>query len=319
LGRKFPTAEEEQFMTNTGNPGVMFIAAHQDDAEGVAGGLFAKLNSKRDIRGRVSCFTDGRVGHNRVEFLKYPERLTEIRDKEAANAAAVYGFDYQRLLDDEGKPFKDARLEVNWKTRGAAWKAIRDFQPDLVITLPVNDSTDPYGMHNDHTNVGEIVKRTAYLIPAPLTFPEFYPEGFMENSGDDQDFEYIKPPIIMTAHDPYSGKIQPDAVVSLTEDELDRKVQAWGAHLSQWQEWLPWVGRYDAPADTDSLRESLISRSNRLAGNLPIDPKPGEVYESFTITKWALRVPTIEEIKFYFPDDVLGYEFAEKRIAELSQ
>ena len=299
-------------------PGIMFIAAHQDDAEGLAGGLFAKLRESLDSRGRVTCFTDGSVGHYRAEYLKNPGRLTEIRHKEAAEAASIYGFDYQRLVDDEGKSFKDARLEVNWKTRGAVWKAIRDFQPDLIITLPVNDPTDPYGMHNDHANVGEIVKRTAYLIPAPLAFPEYYPDGFIESLGDDHEFVYVAPPIIVTVHDPYSGKIQPDIVVTLTEEELERKVQAWGSHISQWQQWLPWVSRSEVPNDTDSLRQSLIDRSNRLAKSLPVKPKQGEVYESFTITKWALRVPEIGEIKRYFPSDILDYKFAEKKIAELS-
>lgn len=298
-------------------PGVMFIAAHQDDAEGTAAGLFAKLRKNLDIRGRVACFTDGSVGHQDAKYLKSPKKLTKIRDGEASKAASVFGFDYQRLVDNKGKPFKDARLEVNWKTRGSIWKAVCDFQPDLVITLPVNDPADPYGMHNDHTNVGEIVKRTAYLFPAPLAFPEYYPEDFIENLDKNYEFDYVKPPIIVTVHDPYSGVIQPDIVVSITEDELDQKVQAWGAHLSQWKEWLPWVGRYAAPDDTESLKQSLISRSNRLAKSLPIKPTPGAVYESFTITKWALRVPTIDEIKKYFPDDALDYEFAEKKIREL--
>jgi LmbE family N-acetylglucosaminyl deacetylase len=303
---------------NMNKSGIMFIAAHQDDAEGLAGGLFAKLSKKLDSRGIVACLTDGSVGHYRAEYIKNQKNLIKMRDEEATNAASIYGFNYQRLVDNEGKSFKDGRLEVNWQTRGAVWKAIRDFKPDLVVTLPVNDYTDPYGMHNDHTNIGEIVKRTAYLIPAPLAFPEYLSKEFIEILSDSDEFEYIIPPIIITAHDPYSGKIQPDIVISLTEDELDKKVQSWGAHLSQWKEWLPWVGKYDAPIDTESLKKSLISRSHRLAQSLPIKPKENEVYESFTITKWALRVPTIDEIKKYFPDDVLDYKYAEKKIAELS-
>ncbi|MGB9594848.1 MAG: PIG-L deacetylase family protein [Candidatus Poribacteria bacterium] len=294
--------------------GIMFIAAHQDDAEGLAGGLLVKLSKKLNPRGVVACLTDGSVGHYRTEFLKNPKKLIQMRDKEAKNAASVYGFDYKRLTDNNRRSFKDGRLEVNWKTRGAVWKAIRDFRPDLVITLPVNDYTDPYGMHNDHTNVGEIVKNTAYLIPAPLAFPEYVSKDIY----DKEEFEYIQPPIIVTVHDPYSGKIQPDIVVSLTEEEIDQKVKAWGAHLSQWKEWLPWVGRYEAPLDTESLKKSLIARSHRFAQSLPIKPKKDEVYESFTITKWALRVPTLDEIKKYFPDDVLEYKFAEKKIKELS-
>ena len=299
-------------------PGIMFVAAHQDDAEGLAGGLLSKLSKVLDPRGVVACLSDGSVGHYRAEFAKDVSKLVKMRDKEAKNAASVYGFGYQRLVDCNKASFKDGRIEVNWKTRGAVWKAIRDFQPDLVITLPINDYTDPYGMHNDHTNVGEIVKRTAYLIPAPLAFPEYLSNDFVGILSDDDEFEHIPPPIIVTAHDPYSGKIQPDIVVSLTEDELNQKVEAWGAHLSQWQEWLPWIARYDAPSDTESLKKSLIDRSHRLAQSLPIKPKGDEVYESFTITNWALRVPTIDEIKKYFPDDALEYKFAEKKIAELS-
>lgn len=297
--------------------GIMFIAAHQDDAEGLAGGLFAKLK-KYSFRGCVACLTDGTVGHYKAEYLKYPDRLEKMRDSEASKAASIYGFEYKRLLDSEGNPFKDAQLEVDYKSRGAVWKAIRDFRPDLIITLPVNDSTDPYGMHNDHTNVGEIVKRTAYLIPAPLAFPEFYSKDFIESIDEDYEFDYIEPPIIVTAHDPYSGKIEPDIVISLTEEELDMKVSSWGAHVSQWQQWLPWVARYKAPLDVDTLRKSLIERSNRLSKSLPVKPKPGEVYESFTITNWALRIPKIDEIKKYFPDDVLNYKYAEKKIAKLS-
>ncbi len=302
---------------NDEKPGIMFIAAHQDDAEGLAGGLFAKLK-KYNFRGCVACFTDGTVGHYKAEYLKYPDRLKKIRDDEATKAASIYGFEYKRLLDSDGNPFKDARLEVNWNSRGAVWKAIRDFHPDLIITLPVNDPADPYGMHNDHTNVGEIVKRTAYLIPAPLAFPEFYPKNFIESISENYEFDYVEPPIIITAHDPYSGKIEPDIVISLTEDELDMKVDSWGAHVSQWQQWLPWVSRYEAPKNTDDLRKSLIQRSNQLLKSLPIKPKPGEVYESFTITNWALRIPEIDEIKKYFPDDVLDYKYAEKKIAKLS-
>lgn len=305
-------------MRDLKKPGVMFIEGHQDDAEYLAAGLFARLkNNLPDLQGFIACLTDGSVGHYRGEYFEHPDKLTERRDEEARNAADVFGFDYQRLVDNKGESFKDARLEVNWKTRGAAWKAIRDFQPDLIITLPVNDATDPYGMHNDHTNVGEIVKRIAYLIPAPLAFPEYYPKGFIENLAPDYEFPYIKPPIIITVHDPYSGKIRPDIVISLTNDELEKKVEACGSHKSQWQEWLPWVERREAPTDKDSLRQSLIDRSNRLAKSLPIEPKLGGVYESFTITMWALRIPGLDEIKKYFPGDILNYEFAEKKIKEL--
>jgi len=73
-------------------PGIMFIAAHQDDAEGLAGGLLSKLSKRLNPRGVVACLTDGSVGHYRTEFLKDPKKLNQIRDEEAKNAALIYGF-----------------------------------------------------------------------------------------------------------------------------------------------------------------------------------------------------------------------------------
>jgi LmbE family N-acetylglucosaminyl deacetylase len=66
-------------MTNENKPCIMFVAAHQDDAEGLAGGLFAKLEKKLNPRGLVACFTDGSVGHYRTEFIKNQEKLIEMR------------------------------------------------------------------------------------------------------------------------------------------------------------------------------------------------------------------------------------------------
>lgn len=292
----------------------MFLSAHQDDMQGAAGGLFAKLQKQLEYQGLEVCLTDGTVGHYKPEYLKNPQELSKRRVNEATQAAKTLGFDYKLLTDSRGENFKDGDLEINRATKGAVWAAIRDFQPDLLVTLPVNNIHDPYGMHNDHTNVGEIVKRVAYLIPAPFAFPEFYPEGYIENLSDDEEIPYINPPIIVTIHDPYSGQIEPDLVIDIS-GLIDKKVEAWSKHISQWKEWLPWVGRYDVPESPEELKQSLIDRSNRLAKNMGIEQG---LYESFTITKWALRVPTIEEIKTYFPDDIYNYELAEKKIKALS-
>lgn len=293
---------------------IMFISPHQDDMQDAAGGLLAKLRKHIEYEGLEVCLTDGSVGHYESKYLKNPQILSKRRVNEATQAASVLGFDYKLLTDSKGKNFKDGDLEVNRATKGAVWAAIRDFQPDLLFSPPVNNIHDPFGMHNDHTNVGEIVKRVAYLISAPLAFPEFYPEGYIENLSDDEALPYINPPIIVTTHDPYSGQIEPDLIIEIS-DVIDKKVEAWSKHVSEWKEWLPWVGRYDVPESPEELKQSLIDRSNRLAKNMGVE---AGLYESFTITKWALRVPTIEEIKTYFPGDIFNYELAEEKIKELS-
>lgn len=293
---------------------IMFIGAHQDDMQGAAAGLFAKLQKALPYEGLEVTLTDGSVGHYLPTYGKHPKRLTDIRVKESTKAAKTLGFDYQLLTDINGNTFPDGDLQITRATKGAVWAAIRNFQPDLLITLPVNDISDSFGMHNDHTNVGEIVKRIAYLIPAPFAFREYYSSQQLETVDDNAPVPYIKPPIIVTTHDGYSGQIDPDLVIDIS-DTIDVKVESYAKHVSQVQEWLPWIGCTSVPQGLDDLRERLLTNSNRLIRKLNL---PKGIYEAFTITAWG-AIPTIEDIKTFFPGDVFDYQLAHKKITEQFQ
>ncbi len=287
----------------------MFVDAHPDDMQGAAGGYLARLKDSLEFVGLETTLTDGTVGHFRAEYLKHPERLREIRQREAAEGARLLGFEHRLLTDRHGNYFNDANLEVNRITKGTVWAAVREFKPDLLLTLPVNEVADHYGMHNDHTNVGEIVKRIAYLIPAPYAFPEYYDPEEVNRMDEGAEPDHINPPVIVTVHDGYSGQIQPDLVIDI-EAYSDTKAEAWGKHESQWREWLPWIGRYPPPADFAELKTRMGGRRRRLARGLGL--KDG-LYEAYTITDWG-ATPTLEQIKTWFPGDVCDYELAAKKI-----
>lgn len=292
---------------------IMFVGAHQDDMQGTAAGAFAQLRESLEYEGLEVSLTDGTVGHHSPEYLRDPGRLKELRVKEAAAAASRIGFDYQLLTDWQGNEFPDADLQITRETKGAVWAAIRSFQPDLLVTLPINDISDSFGMHNDHTNVGEIVKRVAYLIPAPYAFREYYTDADMEALEAKGEPAYIEPPLIVTTLDVYSGQIEPDIVVDVTA-QADAKAEAFAKHVSQAQEWLPWIGRYRPPQDKAELRQQMEQRSSKMAVKLGL---PSGVYEAFTLTAWA-KQPTLGTVKRFFPRDVFGHARAEDKIRKLN-
>ncbi len=289
---------------------VMFVGAHQDDMQGAAAGLLAKMQKHLTMEGLEATLTNGAGGHCEARYLRDPQALVKRRLAEARAGAKLVGFDYKLLTDLRGRQFPDSDLQITRDSKGAVWNAIRQFQPDLLLTLPVNDVSDCFGMHNDHTHVGEIVKRIAYLIAAPFAFPEWYTQEYLDQFADDQPLPYVKPPIIVTTHDGYSGQIDPDLIIDITE-EADVKAEAFNQHESQVQEWLPWVGRYEKPKDVRELKERLVRRSRAIAEKHGL--KDG-YYEAYTITNWG-TAPTLDEIKTFFPGDALNYSLAEKKLA----
>ncbi len=292
---------------------VMFIGAHQDDMQGAAAGAFAQLRESLDYDGLEVSLTNGIVGHHGPKYLRDPARLTALRVKEATEAARVVGFDYRLLNDWRGNEFPDADLQITRESKGAVWAAVRDFQPDLLVTLPINDIRDSFGMHNDHTNVGEIVKRIAYLIPAPYAFREYYSEADIEALAAVDEPPYVAPPLIVTTHDCYSEQIDPDIVLDVTA-QADAKAEAFAKHVSQAQEWLPWIGRYKAPQSKAELRKGMEQRSRKLAAKLGL---PSGIYEAFTLTSWA-KTPTLDDVKRFFPNDAFDHRRARDKIRSLS-
>ncbi len=291
-------------------PKIMFVGAHQDDMQGAAAGLFAKLRKHLDYEGLEVTLTNGAGGHQSAKYLKYPDELIQRRLLEAQTGAKKLGFSYQLLQNTQGQTFPDGDLQITRETKAAVWQAVRQFQPQLLVTLPVNHIHDSFGMHNDHTNTGEIVKRIAYLIAAPLAFPETYDSSYVRSLNGTEELPYVQPPFIATTHDGYSGQIEPDLIIDIT-DEISTKAEAFYQHVSQVDEWLPWVGRYPKPNNVNELQERLARRSAKIAADFGL--KDG-VYEAYTLTAWG-SIPSLEDVKTFFPGDALGYEMAAKKLA----
>jgi|CZCB01.1.fsa_nt_gi hypothetical protein len=105
--------------------------------------------------------------------------------------------------------------------------------------------------------------------------------------------------------------MEPDLVIDIS-DVVDVKVESYMQHVSQVTEWLPWVGRYPAPRTPEEVKEWLNQRSERLVKKLGLAPG---YYEAFNITAWG-TVPSLEDLKLFFPGEVFDYELAQCKLAQ---
>lgn len=257
--------------------------AHQDDWEFTTAGLWAKLRKGGlEFDGLVLTTTDGRSGHSSEK----PDALVQRRCEEARRAAAVVGCRYECLRDAEGKTFWNGQLIVDNRARGAVWKIIRDFQPDVIFCPPRPE--DPRaGCHNDHINTANIVWSIAYQIQVPHAFPQF---AYSD--------EPRREPIIVAVYDGYQLGRGYDIAVDITEG-FDKKVAALDCHRSQMYEWLPWVGGYPAPNNRAALARDLLARHRQLNRRLGLrSPHP---HEFFYLTRWG-RAVRRQDLRTFFPD-----------------
>ena len=168
----------------------LFIGPHPDDIEIGAGATAAKLAAA----GKKVCFLvciDGRFGDANAPRGVTPEALAAMRQDEARQSAARLGVHDVRFLGltDGGFYTQDELL------RGIA-RSIGEFRPDAVFAP---DPCVTSECHIDHLNVGEAVRRSAYLAPykkimagygaasAPVSALAYYmtakPNVFIKTSG----------------------------------------------------------------------------------------------------------------------------------------
>ena len=145
-----PTPKIESFQR------FLFIGPHPDDIEIGAGATVSKLASK----GKNVCFLvciDGRYGDANLQSHVSPEELAALRREEAEKSAAALGVHDVRFLGltDGGFYDKDELF------RGIA-RVIGEFKPEVVFAP---DPCVTSECHIDHLNVGECVRRAAYLAP----------------------------------------------------------------------------------------------------------------------------------------------------------
>jgi len=271
---------------------ILCVHAHFDDFEFVAAGTFELFRRRADpaFRAKILVCTDGRSGHQ----FRSREETARVRLAEQAAAAAIGGYEFERLSRPDGRPFGEARLLSN-DLLAALWRAIRDFEPDYLFCPPLPE--DPRaGVHPDHITVAEAVRRIAYMINVPHAFLDEYPVA------DETQSRWIRTPVILNTYDGYMGAGAgrgPDFSINV-EMAFDQIVRQSWCHQSQIREWLPWVGRHeiDPPSDIAAWERSLRGRFQRQRAALGLGEGPP--VEVFALTRWGEN-PSREQLESDFP------------------
>jgi LmbE family N-acetylglucosaminyl deacetylase len=223
---------------------LMVLGAHPDDAEYKAGGLAALYRQLGHDVLFVSM-TDGSVGHH----VQSGRVLAERRRAEAEAAGATVGLQYDVW------PNPDGQIDASLARREQVIRAIRLYRPDLVLTHRPND------YHPDHRVTSQLVQDAAYLLTVPAICPDV---PFL-----------MRDPVIGYLSDDFTRPcpFSPDVVLDISS-VWDAKITMLHAHRSQFYEWLPFNGQYQADvpgAETERrawLSERMTALSVRLAGRL---------------------------------------------------
>lgn len=260
---------------------VLVLGAHPDDAEVFAGGLVVR-HCLAGSSVKIISVTDGSSGHHEIP----PQKLRQIRSAEAANAGSRVGAEY--ITWD----FRDGYLEPNLKVREAIIRAIREFEPDLVLTHRPND------YHPDHRAVGIAVQDASYLVTVPHVC---------------DDVAALKSdPVVAYMCDLFTrpNRMRPDVVLDVSA-EFDRVISMAACHESQFFGWLAYHdGKLDQVPDSATERHQWLAeefanlhrsraeffREELSAANISADAK----VEIFEVSEYATAL-TDERLDELFP------------------
>ncbi len=269
---------------------VLFVHAHFDDFEFTAAGTFVLWQRQfgASFQGRVLVCTDGRAGHH----FRSREETGRMRLAEQEASARIGGYEFELLRLPNGETVREGRPHLTLGFQAALWKAIRDFEPDYLLCPPL--PIDPLaGVHNDHLNVADAVRRVAYLVNVPHAFSPEFP-------ADEAVARRCKVPVILTVYDSYMfGANAFDLGVDVGGAWTQIVAMSW-CHQSQVAEWLPWVGVHgiEAPASAAAWGDTLRRRFERQNRGLGIaSERPVEV---FRLTAWG-ALPELDRLVADFP------------------
>lgn len=215
---------------------IIVIGAHPDDCDQDAGGtaiLFAQMGHQV----KFVSVTNGDAGHHE----KGGGTLAVIRKAEAEEAGRRFGIaEYVVLPNHDGElvPSLEVRLQVI--------REIRKWNADVVIAPRPND------YHPDHRYTGVLVQDAAYMVAVPNIAADVPP--------------LKKNPVFLYGYDHFQrpNPFNPYIAVDISA-VTDQKGHALDAHVSQFYEWLPWIGGYasEVPAGAEQRKQWLTKRSVR--------------------------------------------------------
>ena len=134
----------------------LFVGPHPDDIEIGAGATAVKLASM----GKTVCFlivTDGRYGDGHLWEGVSEEEVIRIRKEESLGSANYLGVTDVRFLD-----FSDGGFYEEKDMCRAIAQVIGDFKPQVIFAPDPCVSSE---CHVDHLNVGNVIRRLAYVAP----------------------------------------------------------------------------------------------------------------------------------------------------------
>ena len=233
----------------------LVIGAHPDDCDLMAAGLAMKMLAKGHEVFFLSA-TDGSAGHQTMSR----EDLAARRAGECKKAGEILGLTYEAL------PIPDGELTADLPYRRMLMKRIREIAPDVIITHRTCD------YHPDHRACGQLVMDCSYLVGVPLFCPEVP--------------ALRKAPVILSMWDHFTNPTPFRADVCVpVGDVVERKIDATLSHVSQFYEWLPWIGGWEAienaptfEAKTELLRQQMHNRFSRAAKLYPDKLPEGTQY-----------------------------------------
>jgi LmbE family N-acetylglucosaminyl deacetylase len=219
-------------LAQDGKTRIIVIGAHPDDPDDEFAGT-AVLFSQMGYAVKFLAVTNGDAGHQ----LMQGRALAERRYAETQEVAKRLGITYDVLDNHDGMlmPTLEVRLQIIRKIR--EWKA------DVVIAPRPND------YHPDHRYTGVLVQDAAYMVAVPNIAYDTPP---LRNN-----------PVFLYSEDGFQrpNPFRPDIAIDITTT-FDKKISAYDAHVSQFYEWMPWIGHYEdqVPAGKEERLKWLKSQ-----------------------------------------------------------
>ena len=224
---------------------ILAFGAHPDDVELGCGGTLAKEIALGKKVGIIDL-TRGELG---------TRGSAEIRDREAANAAAIIGIAIRENLN-----MRDGFFTNDEAHQLEIIRMIRKYQPDIVLCNAIDDR------HIDHGKGSKLVSDACFL------------SGLMkiETENDGKTQEQWRPKAVY--HYIQWKNIIPDFVVDITGYN-DKRVEAILAYSSQF--YNPDATEPETPIATKNFLESLNYRAQDLGRLIGTDYAEGFTVERY--------------------------------------
>ncbi len=199
---------------------ILSVMCHPDDMELKCGGTLIRYKkSGHDV---ISCnVANGNMGH----FEIMPDKLREIRLKEAKNACSLAGIEY--ISADINDLTVNSASETQLKE---LIRIIRYASPDVIITHDPNDYC------SDHCEVSKLVFNASFSASCPHFYPQLgksAPLSCIYYADTDSGINFI-----------------PTEYVDISEC-IEQKLEMMACHKSQ----LEWLNEHDG---VDAVSEARI-------------------------------------------------------------